>query len=351
MEKDRIEWIDFTKFIAIFYMVWAHCSAPQKIYWYIQSFHMPLFFFISGYLFNANKYNFRKYTVKRVYSLIVPYFLFGIINYIFWIVLVKTSLFITNDNLFDPIKYLLTINTTVHLPIANALWFLTCLFIVEISFFALVKYIKNNNLSLAIVLIMFSLIGYFYPLLTNIRLYWGIDIAFTAIVFYGFGYLFKANKSSLNFFYKPKIYTIIPLFIISMIFELLNGQVALMKIIYNNYLYYYVSAFASILAYITLSIYLCNIEFISNLKIYKVFLYIGKNTISILALNQVLILVLQKITVSIPINGNVKQLINSMIVIAISVPISYFLNKYFPIIVGKGERKSNNNLIQTKALS
>lgn len=41
----RIEWIDLVKFIAIFYMVWAHCGAPGIIYWYIQSFHMPLFFF------------------------------------------------------------------------------------------------------------------------------------------------------------------------------------------------------------------------------------------------------------------------------------------------------------------
>jgi acyltransferase len=333
----RIEWVDFVKFVAIFYMVWAHCGVPEIIYWYIQSFHMPLFFFISGYLFNANKYNFKDYVIKRVRSLIIPYLLFGAVNYIFWVILVRINAFETKDNLFDPIKYLLTVNTTTHLPIANALWFLTCLFIVEIVFYILLKYIKNNNITLSVILIIFSLIGYFYPLITNIRLYWGIDVAFTAIVFYGFGYLFKRNENRniITYLFNPKIYITILLFAISITFELLNGHVALMKIIYNNYFYYYISAFASIFVYITIAIYLYNIRFIRNLKIYRIFLYVGKNTISILAFNQLLIVVLIKITQTIPININIKQLINSILIIVILIPISYLLNKYCPIIVGK----------------
>lgn len=340
----RIEWIDFVKFMAIFYMVWAHYGAPRIIYWYIQSFHMPLFFFVSGYLFNNSNYSFKNYTVKRAKSLIIPYLLFGVINYIFWIILVRINLLKTNDNLYDPIKYLLTINTTTHLPIANALWFLTCLFIVEIIFFILVKHIKDNNITLSIILIIFSLIGYFYPLITNIRLYWGIDVACTAIVFYGFGYLFKKNKNIINCFYEPKIYTIILLFVISITFELLNGHVALMIITYNNYFYYYISAFASIFMYMMISIYLYNIRFVSDLKIYKIFLYIGKNTISILAFNQLLIVVLLKITKTIPINISIKEIINSTLIIVVLIPISYFLNKYCPIIVGKS--KVNNKLRQ-----
>ena len=56
MNNIRIDWIDLTKGIAIFLMVCGHTSIPLSISNWIWSFHMPLFFIISGILFNATKY-------------------------------------------------------------------------------------------------------------------------------------------------------------------------------------------------------------------------------------------------------------------------------------------------------
>lgn len=52
----RIEWIDIVKFIGIFLVILGHSiSADNKqleVYRnFIYSFHMPLFIFISGYLY------------------------------------------------------------------------------------------------------------------------------------------------------------------------------------------------------------------------------------------------------------------------------------------------------------
>lgn len=66
MNNIRIDWIDLTKGIAIFLMVCGHTSIPLPISNWIWSFHMPLFFIISGILFNATKYpNFNLFIKKR----------------------------------------------------------------------------------------------------------------------------------------------------------------------------------------------------------------------------------------------------------------------------------------------
>lgn len=56
MQLQRLEWIDITKGFAIILMVFGHSSIPKSISNYIWSFHMPLFFIISGFLYNASKY-------------------------------------------------------------------------------------------------------------------------------------------------------------------------------------------------------------------------------------------------------------------------------------------------------
>jgi acyltransferase len=53
----RFPWIDALKGFGIALVVFAHYSLPEALDTYIFSFHMPLFFFISGFLFNFVKYN------------------------------------------------------------------------------------------------------------------------------------------------------------------------------------------------------------------------------------------------------------------------------------------------------
>lgn len=85
--KDRINWIDWAKAIAISFVVFGHIpqepgSFPQS---YIVIFHMPLFFFISGYLTKKeypNKEIFKKYW----YTLIIPYICYNLIFYPYWFV-------------------------------------------------------------------------------------------------------------------------------------------------------------------------------------------------------------------------------------------------------------------------
>lgn len=118
MNNIRIDWIDLTKGIAIFLMVCGHTSIPLSISNWIWSFHMPLFFIISGILFNATKYpNFNLFIKKRGKTLIIPYIIFSLI-----------TLLTIHDQTLKEWLYKGWIN-------GCALWFIPVLFFAEIFFF------------------------------------------------------------------------------------------------------------------------------------------------------------------------------------------------------------------------
>lgn len=82
MEKNRDIIIDIVKGIGIVMMVLGHSGFPYSSYF--TTFHMPLFFIVSGYLYNEknseNILNVKKYFCRKLKSLWLPYF---IVNSIF----------------------------------------------------------------------------------------------------------------------------------------------------------------------------------------------------------------------------------------------------------------------------
>lgn len=52
----RVKWIDTARGIAILLVLIGHAGVAPKLNQYILSFHMPLFFFLSGIVFDNKKY-------------------------------------------------------------------------------------------------------------------------------------------------------------------------------------------------------------------------------------------------------------------------------------------------------
>ena len=85
-----------------------------------------MFFWISGFLFkydNSAVITTKEFIIKKVKSLLVPYFAFGIIHYVIYLLIGGKDI--------SPFINLFSINTSV-LPIAGALWFVTALFFTDI---------------------------------------------------------------------------------------------------------------------------------------------------------------------------------------------------------------------------
>lgn len=84
--RNRKEWIDISKGIGIILVVIGHVVSEQSIALrFIDLFHMPLFFIISGYLFNeSNVRSFSTFSIGRVKRLLVPFSFFLIIPALYY---------------------------------------------------------------------------------------------------------------------------------------------------------------------------------------------------------------------------------------------------------------------------
>lgn len=78
----RVEWLDVAKGMAIILVVLGHSSLPALLNRYIFAFHMPFFFFASGYTSDFNKYSFGEYICRKAKVLLLPFFIYSVINLI-----------------------------------------------------------------------------------------------------------------------------------------------------------------------------------------------------------------------------------------------------------------------------
>ena len=130
---NRINWIDWAKAIAITFVVFGHIPEERGSFLlnFIVTFHMPLFFFISGYL--TKKEYFSKETFKKyTHTLIIPYFIYNIITYPFWAF--RHIIENPNDRWLEFVKPILgTIfiqqTTFCSKPLNGVTWFLVALLI------------------------------------------------------------------------------------------------------------------------------------------------------------------------------------------------------------------------------
>ncbi len=264
--------IDILKGFGIIFMILGHVSIGYPIEKYISSFHMPLFFCVSGFLYVNRNLDFKSFNQKKVKRLLRPYVIFGIFHYI-----VKVPyLIIKNENILEPLYHLFFFNND-KLPICGALWFLTALYFVYIIYFFIDKI--NNNILKNISVFFLVMLGYWITL--RIRLPLSFDIALISIGFFHIGHLFRniyENRVNLRYMY-----------IIAMIFggilSYINQKVNLREAIFGNFIIFYFCSIILTLGWLGVSIKLKNIggKIVSELE------YIGKNSLLYMIFNQIIV--------------------------------------------------------------
>ena len=86
MTPKRDTVLDITKAIGIILMVMGHLHFSEDVFdKYIYAFHMPLFFIVSGILFNQDK-TLKNTIISRAKALLVPYVVFGGVYSVIFIV-------------------------------------------------------------------------------------------------------------------------------------------------------------------------------------------------------------------------------------------------------------------------
>ena len=189
MERERrIEYIDFFRGIGIILMIMNHVDFGGVLYNFSHAFHMPMFFILSGFLYRKKteeQLPTGAFLRKKAKSLLLPYGAMGILHYLIWICLYGFSP--------EPLKYLFFFNTEDGMPIAGALWFLTALFLAEILYFTLDRYLKNRIVFLGSVVVL-SLFGTAAGILLPFPLPFALSAGLVGVGLFGIGVLLKRGS-------------------------------------------------------------------------------------------------------------------------------------------------------------
>lgn len=140
--QNRIIAIDVTKGIGFFLVVLGHLvSATSKTSIVIFSFHMPLFFIMSGYLMPSECT--KEKMVKRVVTLFCNYVAFSIIGFLVTIIIPSWRASLT----LKGIIYDVIFNTQPECIHVGQIWFLFSMIWATTFFFLLHLLIKNELVS------------------------------------------------------------------------------------------------------------------------------------------------------------------------------------------------------------
>ena len=250
--KNRIDWIDMAKGYGMLAVIIAHiCTGP--LHAWIYTFHMPLFFFLSGYVF-SNKDKFDLFIKKKAKALLIPYFTLGIPMVAFKVLYSLYQKTFTIDSTIELVK------NFVFQKRLWTLWYIACLFFLNIIFYLVTKFAKKN-ISKAVIVIGMTLLGLVYYKSGGLPLSWNIDACFMAIPFFLGGFVLKENSNKIDNLLsqtKNKILLFLAFGLINVVFGYLNIRTTGkgLEMFYSEYanpLFTYISAFAGIFAVIIFS--------------------------------------------------------------------------------------------------
>jgi fucose 4-O-acetylase-like acetyltransferase len=364
----RLHWIDALRGIGIMLVVFAHHSLPVTLDTYIYSFHMPLFFFVSGFLLDFGKYvdSTASFVKRRFRSLIVPYFFFALITCLFYFLL--DSLFqpqVTNIEFFEAdalyMIYSILFSPGSLVSYNPPLWFLTCLFVTELLFYGFAKNYYQEPNKLALLLATAGVIGYLYSVLVSFRLPWNADVALSAVVFYGAGNLFRrftehkfvsgpvgSLEADSRFWgrflqiekFLPEVLILISLLYIGYIIEFPEADTINMNSMeYGNFFSFYIPAFLGIFTFVYL------FKKISSSSILE---YYGRNSLIVLAFQfpikdalSILTFLILGIDLDADYHSASLALGLTVLNLILMIPVIFFINNYFPFLLGKKASPTN----------
>lgn len=310
----RLDYIDAAKGIGILLMVLGHIwtDSCAKIVIWLYSFHVPMFFILSGmvvkYTGNLDKKPLCEIIKRKCQQLLVPYIVFEIL----YVVLIGSRHSFNYDILqwhwYDGLMLK---------PVNGPLWFLLCLLFVEIAFVCIHTFIKNDKLNCTVALIL-----YIVPFLIktdNAQASFAI-LCCTAYGFFSLGYyMFDFVKERELSWVK-----ILSLLFAGVILAMINQKTNMYELNYKNPFLYSINAFITSMALVFL---------FKRVRI-KFLEFWGKNSIVMLALHVLCMSIICKVLL-INYQTFCGGLLLLFLVCMVLFPVAVITNKFMPQLVGK----------------
>lgn len=198
----RLDYMDIAKGIAILAVIVGHVYAPPTVIGkVIFSFHMPLFFVVSGYF--IKDYSIKKNFISSCRGLLIPYVIGTLIEMVAELCMPNGHGFVGVRQLFlDLIGGMC--KDSYLFPIFNGtwmLWFLPSLFVARIIFVLIMHFTEKLNHGWAIRMVSFSVLSAIGMLACVYgHLPWGLEIALVTLAFLYCGNLLNKHALFANKF-------------------------------------------------------------------------------------------------------------------------------------------------------
>lgn len=192
-KQGRIAWIDSLKGLAILFVVMGHLCQRQEVIDYIYSFHVMLFFLISGSFLDLRKYpHYKTFLLSRIRQLYVPYVLLFVASFTIWLLVERH--FRPDSPPWSEAIIGLFYGTGKYLFAGGSVWFLAALFSLENLVYFCLR-LPNDALrygSLAAAFVAGILLADYYVLPLS------LNNALLVIPFFAVGYLLRDKIRALS---------------------------------------------------------------------------------------------------------------------------------------------------------
>lgn len=184
MKSEQWKWVDIAKGIGIILVFLGHFDIPNILRVEIYTFHIPLFFFLSGVVFNSDK-PIKRFLGDEAKRMIVPYYCWAF----FYFVLFKLLVQIVRGQSVNIGK---DVYTYLTMGRKDTIWFLSALLFVQVMAYIFLRLVKNNKALLMFFALLLFSICYLFFYKRGIHNFWiNADAAMMAMPFFALGYNYR----------------------------------------------------------------------------------------------------------------------------------------------------------------
>ena len=330
-ETKRIDWIDSARGVAFLMVIYYHSIYENReLMYYFFPVFLTMFFFVSGYLFK-NTLSFKHLVEHRLRTLLLPFLIFG--------------LFLIFSEILFPYKNMAPLPQRLSgffLQIRNnydKLWFIAALFIMNFPFYFLIKYAKSTKKLLLVSFVLFLLSTIYRYYLKLPLLPWHVQYIGFCCFYMTLGYLYRHYESRLAFLGKKGIpVALLFLYVLSMFIR--QNVLHSPNINFVGSYYIFDALIISCLGIAAIIYLLKRVNRKSTLLV-----FIGANSLCYFALHGLILRAFHAlietlfVTYSIEHSAQIDFFIGIglpfLVAVVLILPVMC-INKYMPVIVGKG---------------
>ncbi|MDO4354906.1 MAG: acyltransferase family protein [Clostridia bacterium] len=316
MSGVRKRYIDFIKAFGIILVIMGHVNfANGAIKAWIYLFHMPIFFFSAGLV--ISKRLCKDFFIKRFWTLIVPYAVWG---------LIYAQLTIPNIVKIAYGSYH-TIDSASSL---SSLWFLPVMFLSSI-FVQIILKMTDKKMAILVLGGVSFLIGIALPK-NQVGYPWCVDVAFIAVFFIVIGYVSKDKLEALSGKVLSVVFVVglLATIIVLNIPNISEDYVLLATRRIGNPLSFVIGALGGCIMVYSIARLVDSLTAHTNLLS-----YVGKNSLIILLVHKPIIWGMERVFNIVKLVPVVELIVTTIVALTCSSIMAWVINMYFPNLIGK----------------